>query len=391
LGPESVLIFSGGGYFISNIAKNAGPGRAESRSGAVAADNVELDHFTISVPQGPVPTGAPFHRAIVLGGWLREDSLSPTGSGYTVLNANIHDLSIYALSGVVLAYAANAEIRNNKITGVRDFSDRCAWKSRQRTVGSEAGIVLSRGVVKSAVIDNDVTNFGAEGITVDISTSDGSMQPYAATGNTMVGNTVEHVGRAGLDVYGGNDNTIERNSVSDANMFHLRSGNATYIRGGSGNRIVNNAISGYGVLVAVVGATDDFVMPSTGNVVSGNRLTYEGRGNGMTDGRAHDCGIAESVPDYGAILSAAPGTTISDNVVVNQSNVTDVPAIYVRSSVGHTISGNTFRGFTSPSPSKPIALFAVPGNATNPSEVKIGSNRCETESGNDDCEGGGTD
>ncbi len=80
-GPDSVLMFSGGGYFISNVAKNAGPGPAQSRSGAVAADNIELDHFTISAPQGPVPANAPSHRAIVLAGWPKEDSLSPTGGG----------------------------------------------------------------------------------------------------------------------------------------------------------------------------------------------------------------------------------------------------------------------------------------------------------------------
>ncbi len=226
---------------------------------------------------------------------------------------------------------------------------------------------------------------------MDISTTDGSLQPYAPAGNTISGNTVTHVGRAGLDVYGGNENAIEKNEVADANMFHLRGGNATYIRGGSGNRIIDNSISGYGVLVAVLGATDYFAMPSTGNVVSGNRLTYLGRGNGMTDGKAIDCGIAESVPDYGAILSGAPDTTILDNIVVNESAATDVPAIYVRSAAGHVIRGNTFRGFASPRPSKPIALFAVPGNVTNPSDVRFENNRCESESGNGDCEVSGAD
>ena len=203
-------------------------------------------------------------------------------------------------------------IAKNVLTGVRDFSDRCAWKVKQHTMHPEAGIILGRAVRNSEIGDNVVRNFGAEGISLDISITDQAFIDLAPDHNSIEGNSVSDVGRSGLDVNGGNSNRFADNTVLNANLFHLRGGNATYIRGGSGNQFINNSITGFGLLIAVSGSTaaKSLVMPSNGNVVSGNHLTYLGLGTGLADPSIRDCDQVENVPDYGAEISGAPDTSI---------------------------------------------------------------------------------
>ena len=167
-GQASKLIFSSNGYLISNSVRGTDQARtAVGHDGPVMADNVEIGNLSIVFQAAPGRPDIPYHRAIVISGW---GDGGP--SAYAVTGLQIHDLNIRALSGIALNFADHALISGNTVTGIRDFSDRCAWKANQHSLHPEAGIVLGRGVTNSEVFDNVVQNVGAEGITMDISTTD---------------------------------------------------------------------------------------------------------------------------------------------------------------------------------------------------------------------------